>query len=42
MFIVSGYAFYKEELDVDFTETQKRADEDMYRNKLMLKSQRRY
>ena len=35
--IARGYAFYKEDPDADFSETQKRADANMYRNKLMLK-----
>lgn len=37
MQIARGYAFYRKDLDTDFTETQKRADENMYQNKLMLK-----
>ena len=37
MQIARGYAFFNKELDADFTETQKRADANMYRNKLILK-----
>ena len=37
MQIARGYAFYRDDLDADFSETQKRADANMYRNKLILK-----